>query len=44
MTRTFDTPIRFTSISRHVLEISPIQPDGAKSVVFMGGIEDCVPS
>ena len=44
MTRTPDILIRFTSIDRHVLEIDPIQPDGAKSVVLMGRIEDCVPS
>jgi hypothetical protein len=44
MTRTSDTSTRFTGIDRHILEINPVQPDGAKSVVFMCGIEGRVPS
>ena len=42
--RTSDVLIRLASINGHVLEIDPIHSDGTKSVVFMGRIEDCVPS
>ena len=44
MTRTSHTSTRFITIDRHVLEINPVQSDGAESVVFMCGIEDRVPS